>query len=119
MLHEGLAEVRVSCGSPCSASVLVSTRTGQTSEPFVDVLAIDVAHERLAVPTPEGVAIYGLWDADDPLVETVLPLSPVAAPVSAFSEAAFSPDGTLRVEYLTGAAYNKAVATIPAPPDGS
>lgn len=109
-----LLEARTSCGSPCSASVFVSARTGRVSEPFSDVLAVDA--ERVAVPTGRGVAVYGVWDAAVPLAEAPLPLSPVATPAAAVSSATFRADGTLGVEYVTGDAFEAATATLVVPP---
>ncbi|WP_420457094.1 hypothetical protein [Rubrivirga sp.] len=112
---DDLVEVRISCGSPCSASLYVSTQTGRASEMFSDVLAVDSTRERVAVPTPGGVAVYGLWEGAQPLTDVSLSLSPTAAPVSAFVRAAFLDDGSLRVVHLRGSEFEEATAVVPVP----
>ena len=95
----------------------VSTKTGLVSDLYDDVLAVDTVRARVAVPTPTGVSVYDLWDGDRPLVEATLPLSPTAAPVSAFVRAAFLADGSLQVVHLRGPAFEEASAVVPVPSD--
>ena len=113
--HGRLLEARLSCGSPCSASAFVSTETGQTSDLFSDVLAVDPTRERVAVPTPRGVAVHSAWDSDRPLLTSSLPLSATAAPISAFADVSFLGDGSVRVVYLRGAEFVETDTTIAVP----
>ena len=111
-------EVRVSCGNPCSRSAFVSTRTGRVSEVFSDVLAVDPIRARVAVPTHDGISVYGMRGGNDLVTSASLRLSPVAAPPSAFVEVEFEGAEVLRVVYLRGADFESDSVRVALPTDG-
>jgi hypothetical protein len=111
-----LLEVRLSCGSPCSATMFVNTVAG-VSTFFSEVIAVEPSREVVAIVTIENkkavVKVFRIFASQKPLVIISPEFSPVAAPVSAIEEAHFLESGDLEIEYLSGANYSSKKEVIP------
>ena len=104
--HGGnLAELRWSCGSPCSISLFVDLDKGRVSEQMQDVLAVDAARALAAVGARRAIEVRRIFDGPKPLAKVERDFSPVAAMPSAIESAQFNAAGDLVLNYLKGAAF--------------
>ena len=110
-----LGELRMSCGSPCTASVFVDVVRGQVSSPLEAVLAVDHVRQRVAVARTSAVEVIPIFgDATSP-VRIVRPFAPVAALASAIEEATFVTPERLRLRYLRGETFAPTDETVDVP----
>lgn len=103
-----LAELRWSCGSPCSISLFVDLVNGRVSEQMQDVFAVDPARALAAVGAGRAIEVRRIFDGPEPVANVELDLSPVAAITSAIELAEFNAAGDLVLNYLKGPDFKPA-----------
>lgn len=106
-----LAEIRLSCGSPCYNSIFFDLRTDQVSNPIEFVLATNVQRGIVARADSSDIKVVKIFDTQKYL-SIKKDFSPAAALVNVIEEAKFTPRGDLFLRYSSGKDYDTKEATI-------
>ena len=106
-----LAEIRLSCGSPCYNSIFFDLRTDQVSNPIEFVLATDMQRDIVAKADISEIKVMKIFDTQKYL-SIKEDFSPAAALVSVIEEARFTSKGDLFLRYSSGKDYDTKEATI-------
>ena len=111
-LNKSLAEIRVSCGSPCYNSVFYSTTLG-LSDPYDFVLAVEPNNMLIAKAELEAISITKIYDKKHRTIKLIeRNFSPAASIVQTVKEAKFLNANQLYLRYLVGKDYVSKEETI-------
>ena len=106
-----LAEIRLSCGSPCYNSIFFDLNTDQVSNPIEFVLATDAQRGLAAKADISDIKVMKIFDTQKYL-SIKKDFSPAAALVSVIEEARFTRKGDLFLRYSSGKDYDTKEVTI-------
>jgi hypothetical protein len=109
----GLAEFRMSCGSPCTTSIFVDLQTGAVSPALENIIAVDAQRQIVALAGESTIEIRQMFKPNDVPTQISADFAPAAALVSAIHSAKFLPDGSLDLIYLQGNQFAETHAQVP------
>lgn len=111
--NNSLAEVIISCGSPCNYSIFYDVKKG-ASAPYEFVLAVNADKQIIARAGKSHILINNIFQNHNKVfVKINRQFAETAALVFVIEEAHFTKKGNLFIRYLSGKNYVQKEETIP------
>jgi hypothetical protein len=111
--NDELAQIRISCGSPCFNTIFYDLRNG-VSKPFEFVIAANPRNKIVATANSSGIFLYHIFQpSHQPFMRIKRNFSETAALILDIEEARFTESGSLYLRYLSGKKRITKEETIP------